>query len=198
MSQSVERMQLGHIMPYHREIARRLILGQRQVDIANAIGLTQGRLSIICNSPLFKMELQKLADLRDAGVGDIGKTLQEVSPIALEVIERTMLMSRSDAIRLRAAETILDRAGYGAIQKSLVNVKKSISYENMTGNELRQLVKERVERIDQESQVKQIMEDRTKDIEISFDETPSPSKFLNDCSNSEQPLPSSSIYESFI
>ena len=44
----------------HREIMRRLISGQSQVTISRELNITQSRLSIICNSPLFKRELANL------------------------------------------------------------------------------------------------------------------------------------------
>lgn len=174
ISQSVEHMQISYIRPYHREIARRLVLGQRASDIARDIGMTASRLSIIINSPLFKIELQRLEDVRDEGVGNIGKTLKELSPVALEVIERTMYQARSEKLKFEAAQDVLNRAGYGAINKSIVNVQQdtSISYNNMTDAELKRLVGERVQRIQQEQKSKDDLQERANSIQLNFDEVP--------------------------
>lgn len=174
MSRSVENMQIAYVRPYHREIARRLVLGQRASDIARDIGMTAGRLSIIINSPLFKIELKRMEDVRDEGVGNIGKTLKELSPVALEVIERTMYQARSEKLKFEAAQDVLNRAGYGAVNKSVINVQQdtSIAYNNMTDAELKRLVGERVQRIQNEQQHKEQLQERANSIQLDFDEVP--------------------------
>jgi hypothetical protein len=150
VSESVELYGLEQVRPYHREIARRLVLGQRPSEIAKDLGWSVSRLSIIINSPLFKMEIARLEQIRDTGVADVGKTLKELSPIALETVERIMYQSKSERLKLEAAETVLDRAGYGTINK--VDVKGSVvhNYHNYTKEELQELVKDRLERMRQE------------------------------------------------
>ena len=51
---------LQHIRPRHRQIMYRLVAGEKQVDIALDLKITTTRLSIICNSPLFKKEYRKV------------------------------------------------------------------------------------------------------------------------------------------
>jgi len=52
--------QLQHLAPRHIEIMHRLIRGQKQKTIAEDLGISQARLSIITHSPLFLLEMQKL------------------------------------------------------------------------------------------------------------------------------------------
>jgi hypothetical protein len=52
--------QLQHLAPRHIEIMHRLIRGQKAKTIAEDLGITQSRLSIIIHSPLFQLEMQKL------------------------------------------------------------------------------------------------------------------------------------------
>lgn len=74
MSTTSENLQIKRILPRHVEIMNRLILGQRQVEIARDLEMTESRLSIIVNSPLFQLELKKkqlrraeqLLDLEDS------------------------------------------------------------------------------------------------------------------------------------
>lgn len=114
---SVEKYQLKHIKPYHREIARRVVLGQSQHDIAQDLSMSESRLSIICNSPMFKKEVERLESMRNAGVENIQEQLQEVSPVMLEILERLALYSSKDQIKKECAQDLLDRAGYGKITK---------------------------------------------------------------------------------
>lgn len=169
-SQTVVRYGLGYIRPYHREIARRLVLGERAVDISKSLGMGQERLSIIVNSPLFKLEVKRLEEMRDNGVADVQQTLREISPIALEVIERTMHSSKSEALKFAAAQDVLDRAGFGKTTKVISNVSGNITHSNMSEAELRQLVVDRVQRIKDEAELR-AKELRDADaIEVGFEE----------------------------
>jgi len=145
---SVETYGLSYIRPYHREIARRLVLGQKQSDICRDLGMSVSRMSIIINSPLFKLELKRLETMRDNGVGEVTQQLKELSPVALETVERIMYGAKSDRLKLDAAETILDRAGYGSINKSLIKSEVSVtSTQGLTNDELREIVAERFQRM---------------------------------------------------
>lgn len=145
---SVEAYGLSYIRPYHREIARRLVLGQKQSDVCRDLGMSVSRMSIIANSPLFKLELKRLETMRDNGVGEVTQQLRELAPVALETVERIMYSAKSDRLRLDAAETILDRGGFGAINKSLIKSEIAVTQtQGMTDEELRELVTERFQRM---------------------------------------------------
>lgn len=169
-SQTVTQYGLGYIRPYHREIARRLVLGEMQSDIARALGLSINRMSVIVNSPLFKLEVKRLEQSRDAGVADVQQTLQSISPIALEVVERTMYSSKSETLRFSAAQDVLDRAGFGKTSKVITNVTGHVTHSNLSEAELRQLVIERVQRIKDEAgqRAKELRDAEA--IEVSFEE----------------------------
>jgi len=153
-SQNVENLALTYIRPYHREIARRLVLGETAARICRSIGMGEGRMSIIVNSPLFKLEIKRLEDLRDGGVADVTQTLKELSPLALEVVERTMHGSKSETLRFSAAQDVLDRAGYGKTTKVLAQFAGNITHSTLSEAELRQLVLDRVQRIKDEAEQK--------------------------------------------
>ncbi len=170
-SPSVEKYGLAFVRPYHREIARRLILGEKQSEIARDIGMTASRMSIICNSPLFKLELRRLEMERDASCVDVTKTLRELSPVALEQVERTMYTAKSQRLRYDAASSILDRAGYGAINKQDIRMQGQVLVKtsNMTDDELRRLVAQRVDAMNTEKETKEKAEVEGAAIEVEYE-----------------------------
>jgi hypothetical protein len=106
------------IRPRHREIMRRLVCGQTQRDIASELGLTESRLSIIVNSPLFKVELAKMErDVRTKAVeniGDVGARVAKLQSPAIDVLE-TIVKEKAGKIpytlKRAAAMDILELAG---------------------------------------------------------------------------------------
>jgi len=183
-SASVTRYGLSYIRPRHREIARRLVAGQTQAEICWAIGMTEARMSIIVNSPLFKIILKELEEDRDSNAVDIAKDLREMSPVALDVVERTMYKGKSERLRFKAAESILDRAGYGPVNKTTLDVKGAIDvHHGMSEEELKSMILERVRRMEQEKEEKQKLEDEAKTITIAWEEVKP-----DECSTDERPL----------
>lgn len=171
-SKSVERYGLSYIRPYHREIARRLVLGEMQSDIARDLRMSDSRMSIIVNSPLFKREIKRLEEARDSGTIDVTQTLRELSPVALEQVERTMYNRSGTRLGFDAACTILDRAGYGAINKQNINLTGQVAVKssNMTDEELRSLVEERVKRMQENMDEERRALDEANSTEVKFDE----------------------------
>ncbi len=169
-SSLVTRFALGYIRPYHKEIARRLVLGEKAVDISKSIGIGESRLSIIVNSPLFKLEVKRLEEMRDNGVADVQQTLREISPIALEVIERTMHSAASPTLRFSAAQDVLDRAGFGKTSKVISTISGNVTHSNLSEAELRQLVVERVKRIKDEAEQRAKELKDADAIEVKFEE----------------------------
>ena len=58
-SSSTQSLQIKRVLPRHIEIMNRLLLGQRQSEISKEMSITEARLSIIINSPIFQIELKK-------------------------------------------------------------------------------------------------------------------------------------------
>jgi hypothetical protein len=168
MSESVSKYGLKFIRPYHREIARRLVLGESQSDICRDLGMSTSRMSIIVNSPLFKIELRKLEEARDNGVVDISHQLKEMAPGALEIIERTMFQSKGK-LRFMAAQDILDRAGVTKKTEIGVHTNQTVTH-NLSIDELRKLVRQRIDKVNQEAS--KVEEDKSKAdaIEVKFED----------------------------
>jgi hypothetical protein len=73
----IEQLRIKKILPRHREIMRRLILGMSQTDIARDLGMSQTHINIICNSPLFKLELGKEQSKRSDQISRIQDSLYD-------------------------------------------------------------------------------------------------------------------------
>jgi hypothetical protein len=142
-SKSVHECGLGFMRPRHREIARRIVLGTPQHIICDTMGISSSRLSIIINSKLFQDELSRLENMREDGVRDITKTLQELQPVALAVVEHTMYNGTTERMRFEAAESILDRGSTPKTTKSKVDigVDVHISHYERVKQELLELEK---------------------------------------------------------
>lgn len=112
--------QVTKMWDMHHEIARRIVLGQKNVQIANALGVSPTLVSNVRNSPVVKEKIELLRGARDAETVDIAKQIQELAPHALSLLEDLIKSGDVDGekipARLRAhhAEKLLDRAGHGA------------------------------------------------------------------------------------
>ncbi len=107
------------IRPRHREIMRRLVCGQTQREIAEELSLNEGRLSIIINSPLFKVELKKMEkDVRAravANIGDVSARVAKMQGPALDVLEKIITNKTEKevpySLKRAAAMDVLELAG---------------------------------------------------------------------------------------
>lgn len=175
MSKTVEKYGIAAMRPYHAELARRVVLGASNIQLCEEFNLSLPRLSVVIHSPLFKLELDRVQKLRDQGVVEVTKTLQEISPLALDILERTMYHTKSEKNRIKIAETILDRAGYGAVQKSVVDLtsRNEQGYSNLTIEEKKRLAIERLERMREDAAKKEEEHKSAEAVTVEFEELPS-------------------------
>ena len=100
-----------------------------------------------------------------------------------------MYVAKSENLRVKAAESILDRAGFGAINKSNIQMKSEVSVQtsNMTEDELRRLVVERVGRMKEKKEEEDRMKLEMDAVEVEFDSENDSNHNENreDCSPSE-------------
>ena len=105
----------------HHEIARQVVLGRTNVDIANSIGCTPQTVSNVRNSPLAKAKIDSLNESRDEETVSIAKRIEEFAPVALELLEEIVsgnIPEASIALRAKVASSHLGRAGYGEVHKA--------------------------------------------------------------------------------
>ena len=104
----------------HKEIARRLVAGDRQKDIADDMKITYSRMSIICNSPAFKSQLERLSIGADNGALDVQDRVTALSSDAMAVLEDVLQNGEHlpKKLQVDVARDIMDRAGHGAVKKT--------------------------------------------------------------------------------
>lgn len=81
---SLSNYVLTKLTPRHREIMIRLISGQKGKRIAEDMGITEGRLSVIRNSPLFMLELNKMQSKREEKVYEIQETFLDAADLGVK------------------------------------------------------------------------------------------------------------------
>lgn len=105
--------------PRHREIMRRLIEGASYKAIAEQMGVSAQAIMLIANSKLFKEEMEKLEAAADF---QVTRRADILSNEALDTLKVIMRYGKSELARKSAADSILDRAGYGKVEKKLVGI----------------------------------------------------------------------------
>jgi len=111
------------------------IAGYTGNSIANAIGMTAGRVSVIRNSPLFQQERNRRREQLRAEVIDKRSTeiahgdpveakLKSLAMAAVQKQEELLHNAKSEFVQKAASDSILDRAGYKAkTDKTIVSVE---------------------------------------------------------------------------
>jgi hypothetical protein len=129
-SGKVPNQPLGIIMSKHREIMRRLVAGETQHRIAVEMGMTESRLSIICNSPLFKRELAALeAEVKGRYItttADIQAKINQLQPRAVDILDQILNKTEVDGksvslpLKRDVALDVLELAGSGKKKNATV------------------------------------------------------------------------------
>lgn len=98
------------------------LCGWKHVDISKEVGLCQSRISIIVQSPLYKMEIARRRKELQSTIVDKESTLavegdyvqQRIKKYAKQAIdvEGELLVEGKQEVRLSASKDLLDRAGY--------------------------------------------------------------------------------------
>ena len=111
----------------HRRMMHDLVfLGLSGADVSLKYGITESRLSILRNSPLWKQEEEKLREemTRDA-VGRVNSLLHK----AVDVLHNGVSGLEVGEMQFKSAREILDRGGIPAQREPLVQVGISIKEE---------------------------------------------------------------------
>ncbi len=112
--------EVGHLWDIHKEIARRIVLGQKNSVIAEALNCSAQLISMVRNSPAVKSHTDIMSAAADADTVDVAKRILEMAPAALDVLEDILADQHkaSQALKFKVAESILDRSGHSKIQKT--------------------------------------------------------------------------------
>ena len=113
---------VSKIWELHDEITRRILLGQKNTVIAEALHCSISTVSNVRNSPIIQDKLAIMRGARDAYTVDIARDIQEFAPNALKVLKDIIAgtgigSAASPALRARESNNWLDRAGHGAVKR---------------------------------------------------------------------------------
>lgn len=135
--------QVDHIWESHHEVMRRILLGQKNTEIAQATGLTTATISYIRNSPVIQEHLQIMEGARDAKTVDLAAEIRACAPIAHELL-KDIVQGEGDSLRgekptlgqrAKEANNLLDRAGYTPVRA----VRGEIMHGHFTADEIEEI-----------------------------------------------------------
>jgi len=114
--------QVGQLWELHHEVIRMLLLGMKQCDIAERLGISDCQVSKIKNSQVVRDRLVLMGAARDVNTIELSKDILDVAPQALRLLRNVIEGSEEGkqatiGLRTKVAEGMLDRAGFGAVKK---------------------------------------------------------------------------------
>lgn len=110
---------IQHMWERHHQMARLLLLGYGNQEVAELLGCSPQNVSDVRNSPIFLEKLEALRERADEAAISIGARLEKGAHRSLALLEQIRDGEATNDIKLRAqvAQDLLDRAGHGKIQK---------------------------------------------------------------------------------
>lgn len=108
----------------HHEIARMLLIGWKNVDIAKKLDVSAVMVSEVRNSPVVRDKLALMCKARDADAIDVAKEIKDFAPVALNLLKDIVTgegdgEGASIGLRGKHAKDLLEKGGHVAVQKSL-------------------------------------------------------------------------------
>jgi len=132
---------------HHKSMARMMVMGgARPGQLALAFNMSAAQISIITQSPMFKLEVERLRAMSEDACADVRNQLNGMIPLALVALEDDLSMEVEDDPRLRkirqtAAFDILSRTGYEKKDGGpSVVVQNNTQINQMTEEQLREEV----------------------------------------------------------
>lgn len=119
--------QLRRLNGTHREIIRYLVAGHTNAEVANLLGVGAGMVSNLVNNELGAAAIERGHAARDSVSAEAAIRIQEASLAAIETLEDVMEDGTNSAVaRVSAANSVLDRAGHGAVKKVEIHTRTSV------------------------------------------------------------------------
>jgi len=120
--------QIHYLTERHRELARRVVAGQKPSEAARDMGITTPWVSTCLSSPIMKDHVEQLRERADENAVGVSKRIQNLSVEAMGVFERILRNNVTDkegkdvvvplGLQTSVAKDVLDRAGHGAIRRT--------------------------------------------------------------------------------
>lgn len=114
--------QVSEMWELHHEIARRLVLGQKNTEIARALGIHKQTVSNVRNSPIVQEQMSLLSGARNAETIDLAREIASVAPAAIQLLKDIVKgegqgVNAGLPLRAREANNMLARVGHGVPQR---------------------------------------------------------------------------------
>lgn len=123
----------------HHEIVRRIVLGQKDIDIARALDITQATVQYVKRSPIVKQKIDIMHGARDASTVQLQKQINALAPLALHNMSEIMEdKGAPSGVRANIAKDILDRAGF---KPANVNINKDEGFKREQLDEIKKRAK---------------------------------------------------------
>lgn len=120
-AQSTASLRITTLRPKYVEIMNRLICGQPSKVIAEEMNISPGRLSIIINSPLFKMELRRRMLQKEMLLMEMEEEMISAAKLGLQV-HKEILDSKAGTypteVKLKSATTMVNLGARLLVPKS--------------------------------------------------------------------------------
>lgn len=119
-TQDRRRFEVNKMWELHHEIVRRIVIGQKNADIARSLGVSEVMISYTRNSKVCQKRIESMREERDKGTIDIAKEIRDFAIEPLEFLRdiiRDKGETSSKSLAAKTSENWLDRAGYGAPKK---------------------------------------------------------------------------------
>lgn len=110
-----KKYQIEQMWDLHHEVCRLALIGMKQVDIANHLGVSPVMVSYTLRSPIVRRQLDQMNASRNLDALDVAQEIKNLAPKAVQILEE-MMDSELPNIKLKAATDILDRAGHAAVK----------------------------------------------------------------------------------
>jgi len=125
---SERKYTLQHMWERHHQMARLLLLGYTNKEVAEVLGCTPQNVSDVRNSPVFQEKMAVLRDAADDEAVDVIGQMKKDAGKSLRILEqmRDGELTQDAKLRAQVAQDLLDRAGYGKIQK--VEGRHAVAY----------------------------------------------------------------------
>lgn len=121
------------LKPQHIQMIVMKAAGYRNSVIAERFSMTQARVSVILNHPDAMSVLSRLVSFQAENLLDIKARIQAHAGEALDTVLTAMRQAKEPAVKSKIGFALLDRAGYGAVQKSETVHKLEMAKEEASG-----------------------------------------------------------------
>lgn len=114
----------------HRAVCILLAQGFANNEIAEITGYSESRVSTIKNDPRATAVIREAEKEFMNSLGDVASKIEALAHEAVDVAAQVMRDAKDESVALRSAFGLLDRGGYGKVQKN-INMNADLSGEAM-------------------------------------------------------------------